>query len=107
MQFVNDIVGGSIPRELIPSVEKGFLSMMESGVLAGYSIDSMKVRGFYGSTHPVDSKPIAFELAAKDGFRAASPKCNSVLLEPIMKLGVLTLAEYTGSVCGDLKQRRV
>jgi len=106
MQFVNDIVGGSIPRELIPSVEKGFLSMMESGVLAGYSIDSMKVRVFDGSTHPVDSKPIAFELAAKDGFRAAAPKCNPVLLEPIMKLEVTTPEEYTGAVIGDLNKRR-
>jgi len=106
MQFVNDIVGGSIPRELIPSVEKGFLSMMENGILAGYSIDSMKVRVFDGSTHPVDSKPIAFELAAKDGFRAAAPKCKPVLLEPIMKLEVTTPEEYTGSVIGDLNKRR-
>lgn len=106
MQFVNDIVGGSIPRELIPSIEKGFLSMMENGILAGYSIDSMKVRVFDGSTHPVDSKPIAFELAAKDGFRAAAPKCKPVLLEPIMKLEVTTPEEYTGSVIGDLNKRR-
>src|SRR5690625_7676923 len=98
MQFVNDIVGGSIPRELIPSVEKGFLSKMESGVLAGYSIDSMKVRVFDGSTHPVDSKPIAFELAAKDGFRAEAPKCNPELVKPIMKLEVTTPEEHNEAV---------
>lgn len=106
MQFVNDIVGGSIPRELIPSVVKGFNSMMENGILAGYSIDSMKVRVYDGSTHAVDSKPIAFELCAKEGFRAAAPKCKPVLLEPIMKLEVTTPDEYTGSVIGDLNKRR-
>ncbi|MBP9744760.1 MAG: elongation factor G, partial [Saprospiraceae bacterium] len=76
MQFVNNIVGGSIPRELIPPTQKGFLAMMESGVLAGYNIDSMKVRIFDGSIHAVDSKPIAFELCAKEGFRAAAPKAG-------------------------------
>ncbi len=106
LQFVNNIVGGSIPRELIPSVQKGFNAMMDNGVLAGYGIDSMKVRLFDGSTHAVDSKPIAFELCAKEGFRAAAGKCKPVILEPIMKLEVTTPEEYTGNVIGDLNRRR-
>lgn len=106
MQFVNDIVGGSIPRELIPPAVKGFESMMDNGVLAGYGMDSMKVRIFDGSTHTVDSKPIAFELCAKEGFKAAAPRCKPVLLEPIMKLEVTTPDEYTGNVIGDLNRRR-
>ncbi len=106
LQFVNDIVGGSIPRELLPAVQKGFLAMMDNGVLAGYGIDSMKVRVYDGSTHQVDSKPIAFELAAKEGFKAAAPKAGAVLLEPIMKLEVTTPEEYTGNVIGDLNRRR-
>ncbi len=106
LQFQNDVVGGSVPREFIPSVVKGFTSMMESGVLAGYSIDSMKVRLFDGSTHAVDSKPIAFELASKEGFKIAAPKAKPVLLEPIMKLEVTSPDEYTGSVIGDLNRRR-
>jgi elongation factor G len=106
LQFVNDIFGGSIPRELIPSVVKGFNAMMDNGVLAGYNIDSMKVRLYDGQTHPVDSKPIAFELCAKEGFRAAANKCKPVLLEPIMKLEVVTPDDYVGSVIGDLNRRR-
>mgnify|MGYP000880862677 CR=1 FL=1 len=106
MQFVNSIVGGSIPRELIPPTQKGFLAMMENGVLAGYSIDSMKVRVVDGSTHPVDSKPVAFELCAKEGFRAAAPKAGPVILEPIMKLEVVTPEEFVGPVIGDLNRRR-
>ena len=106
MQFVNDIVGGSIPKELMPSVVKGFTAMMDSGILAGYGMDSMKVRVFDGSTHAVDSKPVAFELCAKEGFRAAATKCKPVLLEPIMKLEVTTPEEFTGNVIGDLNRRR-
>ncbi len=106
LQFVNDIVGGSIPRELIPPCQKGFLEMMDNGILAGFNIDSMKVRLYDGSTHQVDSKPIAFELAAKEGFRVAAKKAGPVLLEPIMKLEVTTPDEYTGSVIGDLNRRR-
>ncbi len=106
LQFVNAIVGGSIPKEYMPSIQKGFEAMMENGILAGYSIDSMKVRVYDGSTHPVDSKPIAFELCAKEGFRAAAPKTNPVLLEPMMKLEVTSPDEYTGSVIGDLNRRR-
>jgi len=85
---------------------KGFKMMMDNGVLAGYGIDSMKVRLYDGATHAVDSKPIAFELAAKEGFRSAAFKCGPVLLEPMMKLEVVTPDEYTGSVIGDLNRRR-
>ncbi len=106
LQFVNDIFGGSIPRELIPSVIKGFEAMMDNGVLAGYRLDSMKVRVYDGQTHPVDSKPIAFELCAKEGFRSAASKTNPQLLEPIMKLEVVTPEEYVGPVIGDLNRRR-
>lgn len=106
LQFVNDITGGAIPKELLPSVEKGFKEMMDNGILAGYNIDSMKVRVYDGNTHQVDSKPIAFELCAKEGFRKAANKANPVILEPIMKLEVTTPDEYTGSVIGDLNRRR-
>jgi elongation factor G len=106
LQFVNSIVGGSIPKEFMPSIQKGFEAMMDNGVLAGYAIDSMKVRVFDGSTHAVDSKPIAFELCAKEGFRAAVPKTRPVLLEPMMKLEVTSPDEYTGAVIGDLNRRR-
>ncbi|MEL6122685.1 MAG: elongation factor G [Bacteroidota bacterium] len=106
LQFVNDIFGGSIPKELIPSVVKGFNAIMGNGVLAGYNIDSMKVRVYDGQTHPVDSKPIAFELCAKEGFKAAAMKAKPVILEPIMKLEVITPDEYVGSVVGDLNRRR-
>lgn len=106
MQFVNDIFGGSIPKELVPPTEKGFASMMNSGVLAGYSLDSMKVRIYDGRTHPVDSKPIAFELCAKEGFREAAVKAKPIILEPIMKLEVVTPEEYVGGVIGDLNRRR-
>jgi elongation factor G len=106
MQFINDIFGGSIPRELIGPTQKGFESMMNSGVLAGYSLDSMKVRIYDGRTHPVDSKPIAFELCAKEGFRSAASKAKPIILEPIMKLEVVTPEEYVGNVIGDLNRRR-
>ena len=106
LQFVNKIVGGSIPREFFPSIVKGFNAMMNNGVLAGYKIDSMKVELYDGNTHAVDSKPIAFELCAKEGFRAAAAKAKPVLLEPIMKLTIVTPEEYTGSVIGDLNRRR-
>jgi len=105
-QFVNDIFGGSIPKELIPSIVKGFNGIMGNGVLAGYAIDSMKVRVYDGQTHQVDSKPIAFELCAKEGFKEASRKAKPVILEPIMKLEVITPEEYVGSVVGDLNRRR-
>lgn len=106
LQFVNGVVGGSVPKEFIPSVVKGFEASMENGVLAGYTIDSMKVRLYDGQTHPVDSKPVAFELCAKDAFRAAAPRTSPVILEPIMKLEVVTPEEFVGSVIGDLNRRR-
>jgi len=106
LQFVNKIVGGSIPKEFFPSIVKGFKAMMSNGVLAGYNIDTMRVMIYDGKTHAVDSKPIAFELAAKEGFKAAAAKCKPVLLEPIMKLEVVTPDEYTGNVIGDLNRRR-
>ncbi|MEE9372513.1 MAG: elongation factor G [Saprospiraceae bacterium] len=106
LQFVNKIVGGKIPKELMPSIVKGFTAMMANGVLAGYSIDSMKVRVYDGSIHQVDSKPIAFELCAKEGFKIAAKQAGPQILEPIMDLEIMTPEEYTGSVIGDLNRRR-
>jgi elongation factor G len=106
LQFVWDIVGGSIDKNYIKPITDGFNAMMANGVLAGYNIDSMKVRVYDGGMHAVDSKPIAFELCAKEGFRAAASKANPVLMEPIMKLEVITPDEFTGSVIGDLNRRR-
>ncbi len=106
IQFVWDIVGGVIDRSYQGPVNKGFVEMMTNGVLAGYNIDSMKVRVYDGSMHSVDSKPQAFELCAKDGFREAAPKARPVILEPIMKLAVTTPEEYMGNVIGDLNRRR-
>ena len=106
LQFVNAIFGGSVPKEFFPSIVKGFTAMMDNGILAGYNIDSMKVRIYDGQTHAVDSKPIAFELCAKEGFREAAKKAKPILLEPIMKLEVVTPDEYVGPVIGDLNRRR-
>lgn len=106
LQFVNEIVGGAIPREFIPSVEKGFKEAMRNGVLAGYPLETMKVRLFDGSFHAVDSDSISFELAAKQGYREAVKKANPIILEPIMKLEVVTPADYMGDVQGDLNRRR-
>jgi elongation factor G len=106
LQFQNDVVGGNIPREFIPSVEKGFKASMNNGVLAGYPISRMKVRLFDGSYHNVDSDSLSFEVAAKSGFREAARNCGPVLLEPIMKLEVVCPAEATGDVMGDLNRRR-
>jgi len=106
LQFKNDIFGGSIPKEFFPSIIKGFKAMMDNGFLAGYGMDSMKVRVYDGQTHNVDSKPIAFELCAKEGFKAAAKGCKPVLLEPTMKLEVVTPDEYVGAVIGDLNRRR-
>jgi len=106
LQFIWGIVGGSIDKNYIKPITDGFNQMMGNGILAGYNIDSMKVRVHDGSMHSVDSKPIAFELAAKEGFREAAKKAGAVLLEPIMKLEVTTPDEYTGSVIGDLNRRR-
>ncbi len=105
-QFVNDIFGGSIPREFIPAIQKGFESSMGTGVLAGYPVESMKVRIFDGSFHQVDSDAMSFELCAKGGFREAGRKAKPVLLEPIMKVEVVTPDQYMGDVTGDLNRRR-
>jgi elongation factor G len=106
LQFEWGIVGGAIDKNYVKPITDGFTAMMSNGVLAGYNIDSMKVRVYDGSMHSVDSKPIAFELCAKDGFREAARKANPVILEPIMKLEVITPDEYVGSVIGDLNRRR-
>lgn len=106
LEFVNEIKGGNIPKEFIPSVEKGFKEAMKNGVLAGYQMDSLKVVLRDGSFHAVDSDQLSFELAAKLAFRTAVPKANPVLLEPIMKLEVLTPEENMGDIVGDLNRRR-
>ncbi len=106
LEFVNDIVGGVIPREFIPAIQKGFTQAMVNGPLAGYPIDSMKVRLFHGSYHDVDSDALSFELAARIGFKEAARKAAPQLLEPIMSVEVLSPDEYTGSVTGDLNRRR-
>lgn len=106
LEFVNEIKGGNIPKEFIPSVEKGFKDAMKNGVLAGYQMDSLKVVLRDGSFHAVDSDQLSFELAAKAAFRTAIPKAKPVLLEPIMKLEVLTPEENMGDIVGDLNRRR-
>ncbi len=106
LQFEWGIVGGAIDKNYQKPITDGFNQMMANGILAGYNIDSMKVRVLDGSMHAVDSKPIAFELCAKDGFREAAPKCGPQIMEPIMKLEVITPEEYVGPVIGDLNRRR-
>ncbi|MBT8311849.1 MAG: elongation factor G [Flavobacteriaceae bacterium] len=104
--FENKIKGGNIPREYIPSVEKGFKEAMKNGPLAGFEMDSMKITLSDGSFHPVDSDSLSFELAAKMGYKAAAKSARSVLMEPIMKLEVLTPEENMGDIVGDLNRRR-
>lgn len=106
LQFVNDISGGAIPREFIPSVQKGFENAMKNGPLAGYQLEGMKVRLFDGSFHDVDSDSLSFELAARIGFREAARKASPKLMEPVMSVEVVTPDEYTGPVTGDLNKRR-
>jgi len=106
LEFEWGIVGGAIDKNYIKPIRDGFNAMMDNGILAGYGIDSMRVRVFDGSMHAVDSKPIAFELCAKEGFRAAARSCKPVIMEPIMKLEVVTPEEYVGSVIGDMNRRR-
>ena len=106
LQFVNEVKGGNIPKEYIPAIEKGFKEAMLNGVLAGYPMDSMKVRVIDGSFHPVDSDQLSFEVCAKIGYKEACRKANPVLLEPIMKLEVLTPDAYVGDVTSDLNRRR-
>ena len=106
LQFVNNIVGGAIPKEFIPAVQKGFEAAMKNGPLAGFPLDSMKIRLFDGSYHDVDSDAVSFEMAATTGFREAAKKASPVLLEPIMAVEVSTPDEYTGAVTGDISRRR-
>ena len=106
LQFVNEITGGNIPREFIPAVEKGFKNSLNNGVLAGYPLVGLKVTLKDGSYHAVDSDALSFEICARNAFREALPKCKPVLLEPIMKIEVLTPEQNMGDVVGDLNRRR-
>ncbi len=106
LEFVNEIVGGSIPREYIPAVQKGFDAAMVNGPLAGFNVDSMRVRLFDGSFHAVDSDSLSFEICARTAFREAARSAGPVLLEPVMKMEVITPDEYMGDVIGDLNKRR-
>ncbi|MDE6439455.1 MAG: elongation factor G, partial [Bacteroidales bacterium] len=106
LQFINEVKGGNIPKEFIPSIEKGFKASLENGVLAGYPLESLKVRLIDGSFHPVDSDALSFEVCAKIGFKEACRKAKSVLLEPIMSLEIETPDDYVGDVSSDLNRRR-
>ena len=106
LQFVDEVKGGNVPKEFIPSVEKGFKSAMANGVLAGYEVPSLKVTLKDGSFHPVDSDQLSFEICARMAFRHACPKAKPVLLEPIMSLEVVTPEDYMGDIVGDLNRRR-
>ena len=106
LQFVDEVKGGNVPKEFIPSVQKGFEKAMKSGVLAGYPLDSLKVTLVDGSFHPVDSDQLSFEVAAMMAFKEASEQANPVLMEPIMQLEVVTPEENMGDVIGDLNKRR-
>ena len=104
--FVNEVKGGNIPKEFIPSVEKGFKEAMQNGVLAGYALESLKITLLDGSFHPVDSDALSFEMAAKIGYKEAAQKAKPVLLEPIMKLEVVTPEDFMGDIIADLNRRR-
>ncbi len=106
LEFIDEIKGGVIPKEFIPSVQKGFETAMKNGPLAGYEVDSLSVRLFHGSFHDVDSDNLSFELAAIQGFKAAAKQAGAKILEPIMSVEVVTPDDYTGSVTGDLNKRR-
>ncbi len=106
LQFVNEVTGGDIPKEFIPSIQKGFQNAMKSGVLAGYPIEQLKVTVLSGSFHPVDSDQLSFELCAMQAFRNACVKAKPILLEPIMKVEIVTPEESMGDVIGDLNKRR-
>ncbi len=106
LEFVNLIKGGNVPKEYIPSVEKGFKDSMKNGPLAGFEVDAMKITLKDGSFHPVDSDSLSFELAAKMGFKASAQAAKAVIMEPIMKVEVLTPEENMGDIVGDLNKRR-
>jgi elongation factor G len=106
LQFIDEIKGGNIPREYIPSVQKGFTDAMSNGVLAGFPVDSLKVRLMDGSFHPVDSDQLSFEICARQAFKSALAKGKSVLMEPIMAAEVVTPEEYMGDIIADFNRRR-
>jgi elongation factor G len=106
LQFIDEVKGGNIPKEFIPSVQKGFEKAMKNGVLAGYPLDKLKVTLIDGSFHPVDSDQLSFEIAAIQAFKNASAKAGPVLMEPIMQMEVVTPEESMGDVIGDLNKRR-
>ncbi|MFI2741214.1 elongation factor G [Zhouia sp. PK063] len=106
LEFVNEVKGGNVPKEYVPNVEKGFKEAMKNGPLAGFEMDAMKVTLKDGSFHPVDSDGLSFELAAKMGYKAAAKAARAVIMEPIMKLEVLTPEENMGDIVGDLNRRR-
>lgn len=106
LQFVNEVKGGNVPKEYIPAVEKGFREAMKAGPLAGYAVDSLKVTLLDGSFHPVDSDALSFELAAKMGYKEVAKAAGAVILEPIMKIEVITPEENMGDIVGDLNRRR-
>ena len=106
LQFIDEVKGGNVPKEFIPSVQKGFLTAMKNGVLAGYPLDSLKVVLKDGSFHPVDSDQLSFEIAAIQAFKNASEKAGPALMEPIMQMEVVTPEESMGDVIGDLNKRR-
>ena len=106
LQFVNEVKGGNVPKEFIPAVQKGFEEAMKAGILGGYPMDTMKVTLIDGSFHPVDSDQLSFELAARNAYRNACTKAGPVLMEPVMKLEVITPEENMGDVIGDLNKRR-
>ena len=106
LQFIDEVKGGNIPKEFIPSVEKGFKEAMQNGVLAGYALEALKITLIDGSFHPVDSDALSFEMAAKIGYKEAAQKAKPVLLEPIMKLEVVTPEDFMGDIIADLNRRR-
>ncbi|MET3028242.1 elongation factor G [Flavobacterium sp. UW10123] len=106
LQFVNEVKGGNVPKEYIPAVEKGFREAMKTGPLAGYAVDSLKVTLLDGSFHPVDSDALSFELAARMGYKESGRAAGAVILEPIMKIEVITPEENMGDIVGDLNRRR-
>ena len=106
LEFINKIKGGNVPKEYVPAIEKGFKDSMKNGPLAGFEVDAMKITLKDGSFHPVDSDSLSFELAAKMGFKASAKAASAVIMEPIMKLEVLTPEENMGDIVGDLNRRR-
>ncbi|MEG0163642.1 MAG: elongation factor G, partial [Mucinivorans sp.] len=106
LQFIDEVKGGNIPKEFIPAVQKGFTAAIKNGVLAGYPLDSLKVTLVDGSFHPVDSDQLSFEICAQMAYKSACAKAGPVLMEPVMKLEVVTPEENMGDVIGDLNKRR-